>query len=68
MKAILIFDMPDKCSKCPLYVEGDRTRDFCSVTNEYFDGGVTKRGEKCPLKEVSITTAWDISNLCWMDS
>lgn len=52
MKARIEFEMPDWCSKCPLFVEGDRTRDFCAYTDHYIDYGYRKRMDTCPLVEV----------------
>ena len=75
-KAILIIDMPEKCSECKFYRVGNCGYEDCFLTRKsVFSENRNKREDWCPLKEIPkrkplnpdpyYTGKSDIYNFAW---
>ena len=53
MKAILVIDMPSRCTECPFhraYADNEPTKTRCSFTAFWNEDGISTRADDCPLR------------------
>lgn len=60
-KAILVIDMPDKCSTCPCFEFG--VDNYCSVTGEANYSHDNRKPDWCPLKPLQEAEKSEIEAL-----